>query len=279
MKKILLFILVSFPALHYAQSGQVLDFKIGYAPKMAYQQIVEQSSETELHYMASPEILEKLKNNGVENPTLAKTVTIMESVFKTGNAAKDGFFPVTIEFLKSTNSENKTIIPDGTFIYGKASASTMPQLDSIVSKDMDAAFKSTLLQTMQSMFSQIALPAKKLKIGESFVQESPLSIPVAGVSFDMKISTTYKLISMTNQTANFDIIQKYTMNVIIKEGQQYNITAEGGGTGKLVYDIPNHFSTSFKLDIGLNFDLKQEMFSLKVKSNSGFNQTVKISKL
>jgi len=279
MKKILLFILVSLPTLHYGQSGQVLDFKIGYAPKMAYHQIVEQSSETELHYFASPEILEKLKNNGVENPTLGKTLTIMESVFKTGNAAKDGFFPVTIEFLKSTNSDKKTIIPDGTFIYGKASASSMPQLDSIVSKDLDASFKETLLKTMQNMFSQIALPEQKLKVGESFVQETPLSIPVAGISFDMKISTTYKLISMTKETANFDIIQKYILNVVITEGQQYNITADGSGTGKLLYDIPNHFATSFKLDIGLSFDLKQEKFSLKVKSNSGFNQTVKISKI
>jgi len=278
MKKILLVILFALPVFHYGQSGQVLDFKIGYAPEMVYQQIVEQSSDTELQYIASPEILEKLKSSGVENPTLAKNSTIMESVFKTGKTGKDGFFPVTIEFLKSTNSENKIIIPDGTFIYGKASASTMPQLDSIVSKDLDASFKSTLLQTMQTMFSQIALPEKKLKVGESFVQETPLSIPVAGISFDMKISTTYKLISMTNQIANFDIIQKYILDVVVTEGQKYNITADGGGTGKLIYDIPNHFSTGFKLDIGLNFDLKQDMFSLKVKSNSGFNQTVKIKK-
>lgn len=278
MKKILLTLLLALPFLNYAQSDKVLDFKIAYAPEMSYHQIVEQSSETELHYIASPEILERLKNQGVANPTLGKTLTLMESVFKTGKPAKDGYFPVTIKFLKSTNSDNKTIIPDGTLIYGKASDSTMPTLDSIVSKDLDAEFKSTLLQTMQSMFSQIALPEKKLKIGESFIQETPLSIPIAGTAIDMKITTTYKLISMTNQIANFDIAQQYTMNLLISEGQ-YNVTADGAGNGKLIYDIPNHFSTSFKLDIGLNFDLKQDKFSLKVKSNSGFNQTVKVSKL
>lgn len=112
MKKILLVILFALPVFHYGQSGQVLDFKIAYAPEMVYHQIVEQSSDTELQYIASPEILEKLKSSGVENPTLAKNSTIMESVFKTGKTGKDGFFPVTIEFLKSTNSENKIIIPD-----------------------------------------------------------------------------------------------------------------------------------------------------------------------
>lgn len=60
----------------------------------------------------------------------------MESVLKTGKTAKDGNFPVVIEFLNRTNSENKIIIPKGILIYGKTSTSTMPLLDSIVSKDM-----------------------------------------------------------------------------------------------------------------------------------------------
>ncbi|TPG41624.1 hypothetical protein [Flavobacterium pectinovorum] len=277
MKNNILFILILFPIFNFAQTGQVLDFKIGYAPQTVYTQILEQSSETELHYIGSDELLEKLKNKGVANPTLAKTFSIMESVCKTGKTAKDGNFPVTIEFNKSTNSENKIIIPDGTILYGIASTSTMPKLDSIISKDLDESFKSTLLSTIQSMFSQIALPEKKMKIGESFSQETPLKIPIAGLSMDMQITTIYKLISVTNQTANFDIDQKYVLDVAMLDGK-YNINAEGGGNGKLLYDIPNHFATQFKLDIGLTFDLKQETFGLKVKSNSNFNQTIHISK-
>ncbi|OXA76637.1 hypothetical protein SAMN05444397_101123 [Flavobacterium aquidurense] len=278
MKKIILLFLISLPIFNYGQSSkEILDFKIGYAPQTSYKQVVEQSSDTELYYIASDEILEKLKNNGVENPTLTKSLTLIESVFKTGKIQKDGNFPVVIEFLKTTNSENKSIIPNGTLIYGKASVSTMPKLDSVVSKEMDESFKKNLLQTVQSMFSQIALPEKKMKIGESFTQVTPLNIPLAGNSIDMEITTIYKLINMTDQIANFDIDQKYVAKIAFEEGK-FNINANGNGNGKLVYDIPYHFATKFVLDIGLNFEVKQDLFSLKLKSNSGFNQAVQIIK-
>lgn len=278
MKNILLLFLISFPFFNYAQSSkEILDFKIGYSPQTSYRQVVEQSSDTELLYIASDELLEKLKSNGVENPTLAKSITIIESVFKTGKIEKDGNFPVVIEFLKTTNSENKIIIPNGTLIYGKASVSTMPKLDSVVSKELDETFKKNLLQTVQSMFSQIALPEKKMKIGESFTQVTPLTIPLAGNSIEMEITTIYKLVNMTDQIANFDIDQKYVAKIAFDEGK-FNINSDGNGNGKLVYDIPNHFATKFVLDIGLNFEVKQDLFTLKLKSNSGFNQAVQIIK-
>jgi hypothetical protein len=278
MKKTLLLFLISLPLFNYGQSSKdILDFKIGYAPQTSYKQVIEQSSDTELLYIASDEILEKLKSTGVQNPTLAKSITIMESVFKTGKTEKDGNFPVVIEFVKTTNSEDKTIIPNGTLIYGKASSSSMPKLDSVVSKEMDEPYKKQLLQTVQSMFSQIALPEKKMKIGEAFTQVTPLTIPLAGTSIEMEITTIYKLINMTGEIANFDIVQQYIAKIAFEEGK-FNITADGNGKGKLVYDIPQHFATKFVLDIGLNFEVKQDLFSLKLKSNSGFNQAVQIIK-
>lgn len=265
MKKTLLLFLISLPLFNYGQSSKdILDFKIGYAPQTSYRQVIEQSSDTELLYIASDEILEKLKSNGVQNPTLAKSITIMESVFKAGKTEKDGNFPVVIEFVKTTNSEDKTIIPNGTLIYGKASSSSMPKLDSVVSKEMDEPYKKQLLQTVQSMFSQIALPEKKMKIGEAFTQVTPLTIPLAGTSIEMEITTIYKLINMTGEIANFDIVQQYIAKIAFEEGK-FNITADGNGKGKLVYDIPQHFATKFVLDIGLNFEVKQDLFSLKLK--------------
>jgi hypothetical protein len=278
MKNTVLLFLIFLPFFNYGQSPkEVLDFKIGYTPQTLYKQIVEQSSDSELLYIASEELLEKLKSKGIQNPTLSKNISIMESVLKTGTTAKDGNFPVVIEFVKISNSENKVIIPNGTLIYGKASTSTMPTLDSIVSKDMNESFKKTFLQTVQSMFSQIALPEQKMKVGESFSQKTPLTIPMAGNSIEMEITTIYKLISMTDKSANFDVVQEYVAKIALDEGK-FNINAGGSGKGKLIYDIPNHFATKFTLDIGLNFEVKQDLFSLKLKSNSGFDQTVQIIK-
>lgn len=116
-----------------------------------------------------------------------------------------------------------------------------------------------------------------MKVGESFTQVTPLTIPLAGTSIDMEITTIYKLINMTNQIANFDVDQKYVAKIAFDEGK-FNVNADGGGSGKLIYDIPNHFATKFTLDIELNFEVKQDLFSLKLKSSSGFNQTVQIIK-
>lgn len=275
MKKIALLILIAFPIFNYGQSKQTLDFKIGYTPQTIYNQSIQQTSENELRYEGSKEFLEQLKSGGVENPTITKSAAVIESVCKTGKAIADGSFPLTIEFLSTKNSENKTIIPNGTIMYGKSSALGMPKLDSIVAKGLDEAVKNSLLQTVQSTFSQLELPEKKMKVGESFSQETPFKIPVAGMSLEMVITTTYKLLSIADKTANFDIVVVYTMKVL---DQKYNINATGAGKGNMVYDTPNHFPSQYNLDVEINFDLKQDDFSLKVKTKSGFNQSVKITK-
>lgn len=275
MKNILSIIIVLGSPFIYGQTEKILDFKIGYAPQTTYHQIVEQSSDNELYYEGADELLKKLKDNGVENPTISKSLTLVESVVKTGKTEKSGNFSVIIEFLNARNSEQKVIIPSGTLIYGNASMATMPKLDSIVSKDLDENFKKKLLQTVQSTFSQIDLPSQKMKLGESFSQESPLNLPLAGLTLEMIINTTYKLMKIADENADFDILQTYTIKL---SDQKYNINASGNGNGNLLYDIPNHFPVRFNLDIALNLALKQEAFGLKVKSKSGFSQNVQIAK-
>lgn len=277
MKNIFLFLLFFIPFFNYSQSEKTLDFKMGYSPQTSYIQTIEQSLGNELIYSGSEDFLKKLKENGVENSTTTANTTVTESILKTGKLEKDGNFPVIIEFIKSTSSDQKVIIPNGTLIYGKASTASMPKLDSIVSKDLDATFKNSLLQTLQSTFSQLALPEKKMKIGESFSQENPLKIPVATLTFDMLITTTYKLINIQNQIANFDIVQDYVLKIADND-QQFDINASGNGNGKLDYNIPNHFATQFNLDIELNLGLKRDEFGLNAKSKSSFKQTVQISK-
>lgn len=273
MKNIYLLIFVFIPFLIF---GQSVDFKIKYTPQTKYLQKVKQSIENTLYYTASDNILEKLKNSGVQNPTVTTNVNTIESVFKSGKLQGDGSFPVSIEFLSSINSENKTVIPNGTLIYGKGTISKMPILDSIVSKDLDENFKKNLLQTVQSTFSQLDLPEKKIKIGESFSQETPFIIPIAGTSLEMILTTTYKLVSIVNKSANFDISILYTMKISV---EKYNIKGSGTGKGNMSYDTVNHFPTKYDLDTEMVFDMKQEAFNIQVKTKSGFYQTVQILKI
>lgn len=275
MKNTLLLFLISFPIFSYGQSSKILDFKAGYSPETTYNQITFNASDYEVLYAGSEKFLENLKQNGVVNPTKIKNSFNLETLSKTGKSDKSGNFPITIEYLKSIDVNGKTIIPNGTLLYGKTSSSTMPEMDSIVSKGMDENFKNIIFQTVKSTFSQLVMPQKKLKIGESFIQESPLTLPIAGINIEMVITTTYNLKSMNSKNAFFDITQTYTMKM---SDSRFETNGAGLGKGDLIYDIPNHFITENTLVMDFNLDLKSTDFTLQLKSKSDFKQTSEVSK-
>ncbi|CAM3480099.1 hypothetical protein [Flavobacterium chungbukense] len=275
MKKIFLLLFISGTFLNYGQSNQILDFKAGYSPQTVYNQTTINSSDYEVMYSGNDNFLETLKKNQVPNPTTIKSNITIETVSKTGKTDKDGTFPITIEYLKAVDGSGKIIIPSGTLLYGKTSSTSLPKMDSIVAKDMEESLKNVIFQTVQSTFSQLVMPQKKLKIGESFVQESPLTLPIAGINIEMQITTTYKLKSMTSKNAYFDITQTYTMKM---SDTRFETNGSGMGSGDLVYDIPNHFMSENILKMDFNLDLKHTDFSIQLKSKSDFKQTAQISK-
>lgn len=275
MKKTFLLLFIFGTILNYGQSNQVLDFKAGYSPQTTYNQTTINSSDYEVLYSGSEKFLENIKNNGLSNPTKIKTVFTIETLTKTGKIDKNGNFPLTIEYLKSSDANGKAIIPSGTLLYGNVSASSLPKMDSIVAKDMEESFKNTIFQMVQSTFSQLVMPQKKLKIGESFVQESPLTLPIAGINIEMVITTTYKLKNMNAKSAFFDINQTYTMKM---SDTRFETKGSGIGNGNLIYDIPNHFLSENTLAMDFNLNLKHTDFSMDLKSKSDFKQTAQITK-
>lgn len=275
MKKTFLLLLIFVPFFNYGQSSQILDFKPGYSAETVYNQTTINASDYEVLYSGSEKLMELLKNSGTENPTKIKTTFNVETLSKTGKTDKDGNFPITIEYVNADDGKGKVIIPSGTLLYGKASVTNMPALDSIVSKDMEESFKNSIFQTVQSTFKQLALPQKKLKIGESFSQESPLSIPVAGINFDMVINTTYTLKNITAKNAFFDVVQVYTMKI---QDNRFDTKGTGKGSGTLTYDIPNHFINENVLSMDLELELKNNDFNINLKSKTSFSQTSTITK-
>ena len=275
MKKSFLALFIIVPFFNYGQSNETLDFKPSYAPETIYNQTVTNSSDYEMTYSGSEKLLEILKKNGTENPTKIKNAFNVETVSKTGKVGKDGNFPITIEYLQSSDINGKSVIPNGTLLFGNASLSSMPKLDSIVGTGMEENFKNSIFKMVQSTFDQLAMPEKKLKVGESFSQESPLTIPIAGINIEMVITTTYSLKSITTKSAFFDIVQVYSMKIA---DTRFDTNGSGNGTGKLVYDIPNHFTSENTLDMELNLKLKHTDFNIDLTSKSAYGQFVKISK-
>lgn len=275
MKKLLSLLFISITFANYGQTNQILDFKPHYAPEMVYNQTVTNSSDYEITYSGSEKFLEALAKNGAENPTKIKSIFTVETASKTGKLNKNGNFPITIEYTKSVDANGKNIIPNGTILYGNTSLEGLPKMDSIVSEGSDENFKNTIFQTVQSTFNQLLLPEKKLKIGESFSQENPLTIPIAGINIEMIITTTYSLKSITPKNAYFDITQNYTMKIL---DDRFATAGSGTGSGKLIYDIPNQFAIENQLNMEMSLNLKHTDFELILKSKSSFSQLCKISK-
>lgn len=258
-----------------AQSKNEFQFKIQYNPETTYNQMIDQSNHLEMKYSGDAEILQKLKDKGIQNPSITDNRSVIESVLKTGKTTNKIDFPLTIEFLKTTNSDNKIAIPNGTIIYGKGTTGNMPTLDSIVSKELDEEFKKTMLQTMQATFSQINIPERNVKVGDVFDIDTPLSFPIASIQLDMTITTNYKLLSIKNDIAEFDINQVYTMKT---NTDKFPITATGTGKGKLLYDIVHNFNLKYQIEMEMSANVKIEQIELDITSITKLAQTAKISK-
>ncbi|PBQ33232.1 hypothetical protein CNR22_16100 [Sphingobacteriaceae bacterium] len=275
MKKILLALLLVNQIYSYSQSKNSITFKIQYNPETKYSNTIEQTSYNEITYSGSKEFLRSLKDKGIENPTITNKSSKMETLFKTGKSTDGKNFPLTIEIVTTSSSDGKKDIPDGLLLYGHGSMGAMPTLDSVVSEGINEELKKTLLQTMQSMFSQLDLPERQVKVGEKFSIETPLNIPVAGVTLEMIITTTYKLLSVNNGVADFDVVNVYTMKTTITK---YTINATGSGKGKLLYDIANNYYVNYQTDTKMDMSMKLDNFNIDLKTKSGFSQTSVISK-
>ena len=276
MKNLFLLLFVISIQLSVAQTKNELQFKIQYNPDTKYEQTLDQTSHLEMKYAGEADFMQTLKDKGVQNPTIVDNHSVIESVMKTGKLTNKTYFPLTIEFLKTTNSDNKTQIPDGTIIYGKGTINNLPTLDSITSKGLSEEYKKTIMQTMQSFFTQLNIPERKVKVGEVFDLDTPLSIPVAGMQMDMTITTTYKLLSIKNNVADFDISQVYTMKT---NTTKFPMNATGTGKGKLLYDVVNNFNLNYQIDMEMSANMKIEKIELDIKSKTGMIQSAKISKI
>lgn len=267
----LIFILTLICSACYSQNE--LTFKAEYKPETKYAQTTELASTIELKYSGSKELLNVLKEKNIKNPTITKTGMLMYSVFETEKLTDSTNFPISISFVKIINRDGKETIPEGTKVFGRSDG-TLPKVDSVFSPSLDEEYKKILLGTLQSMFSQITIPNKHFVIGDTYSHEMPISMPIAGVTIDMVITTTYKLINIKKGIAIFDITMNYTLKSSIMETP---VNATGTGKGKLHYSIAHNQNVLYETEQTLIMNIKMETFSLDLKSKSEFSQKTEIT--
>lgn len=263
MKKIYLLALLCLALTQVKAQDGVL-FKIKYAPNKNYQTTVGISMKVNATLSGDTALIAKLSSQGITQPVIAAIELGLNGNAKTGASGADNSFPVAIDYkvsnisvtangkqmpipLKITEKDMKAmghITPDGQI-----------KIDSTGVKKMNDTTEKKMKQMMDMVQKMIKFPDKPLKPGDSFTQDAPVNMPVSGDNkIKMNGGVTYKLISVSDGKAYFDMVPTFSVDFKIRNTA---ISVAGSGTGKMVYSIKDNFPLS-----------KTGTFNMKIKVTS-----------
>nr|WP_322625479.1 hypothetical protein [uncultured Flavobacterium sp.] len=257
----------------YAQTGKQVTLSHGYRPETTYKQTLAQQHSTTIQYKANEDVLNVLKEQGVQNPTVQNINSGYTTEVKTGKSLDGKTFPLTIKFLKVPQGFEKGGLTTSTKIYGHGEIGTFPKIDSIASPEMSDKLKTTLLATIDGLLSQTKFPEKAFKKGETQQVISPVTVPIAGTTIDMDLITDYTLTEIKNNIAKFNIAITYKTKTA---DPKYRITGLGSGKGVMDYDIKKKFPVSQKSDIIMQMAFTYKEFDMEINSNMHYDISCQI---
>ncbi|MFI5160347.1 MAG: hypothetical protein ACHQHN_03675 [Sphingobacteriales bacterium] len=264
MKKTCLLALLCLPFVQLkAQDGVV--FKVKYLPNHDYQIGIKVGVKINATVSGSQQVTDFLSAQGITQPVNVVVNVGMSGDSKTGSKASDGSFPLNMNYkigsfdltVNGKPAPIPTPVEGKSFsLVGRVISDTQIHLDSAMGKKLDDSTQKKTQQMMTMLQKQIKFPEKALKPGDSFTENIPMgNIPMKGGS-DVKAEggVTYKLISISDGKAYFDMTPHFSMSFVIKT---LSVNLTGEGAGKMVYSIKDNFPVS-----------KEGTFSMKVKVTS-----------
>ncbi len=248
-------------------------FSVKIKPEQKYTIVTKNAYETEVRYEGKEKAMNKLRSMGVKNPNILSRESQSEMVLTTEKLL-DNYIPVKLEIAKSTGTNGQSEISQGINVNGESRNGNMPEFSSIASGKSPMIDEKVFLQSLQSNFSRLTLPEKRMNIGEQFTVESTLTIPMEKSHVEIAVSTIYKLESVANGLANFDISQDYQMSQLRMDN---SFAGVGEGSGKLIYSVADNMVTSFEMKSRLEINKKLENFLFVLKTKSEFAQKIEVA--
>jgi hypothetical protein len=241
-----------------AEAQKSITFKYKYLPNHNYNGTVSMDMNCNVNLKGDTQIVGKLKSQGITQPIALTLGMKMIGGVKTGSPDANNIFPLTMNYKidqMSINISGKAIpmptaINSDIKIYGHVGADGKLKADSVNANKLKDTSEKRISQMMNSFQNMIKFPDHPLHIGDTFTQDMPFNIPMAGNNMTTNTKVVYKLVSIANGNANFDITQSMDMTIPIKD---QSINLKGAGTGKLVYDLKNSFPTDFISNVNLEF--------------------------
>jgi len=256
-----------------ASDGLLL--RVQYQPETKYLISTIRGTETTIYYSGQEIAMQKLKSMNVQNPTIRNARTKTETLLLTEKKLTGNKLPVSLKYLKTTDLNGNTEIPDGTMVFGEILNDQPPVFIAVASNIFNRDQQKQLLEIVNSSFDQFKFPEKKLKRGEEFSIDNPVTMPMEGSVINTIITTTYRLISITNGIAEFDIIQSYAMTPQLMDN---SFIGSGFGKGNLSFDIENRLISKYYLKTDLIINKKLDYFEFDLKTTNELSQTTQIQK-
>lgn len=252
-----------------------LVLKVQFQPEKTYSITTIRGTETVITYSGQDIAMRKLKSMRIKNPTISKVRTKTEAELVTGRSSADSSFQVSLTYQKIMSLDGKTEIPEGTVVRGEIKNKTLPTFNKVVSSTLSIDQKIQLLQTVQNTFDQFKFRERRLKTGDQFSTDRPVSMPMEGSTIDITVTTNYKLVSIKNEVAEFELNQSYNMTPTMMDN---SFTGHGNGKGQLSYDIANCLITGYSLKTELEMNKKLDYYGFNLRTSNEFSQQTKLVK-
>jgi len=281
MKTILFAFVASFTCLTaIAQEGFKFELKI--EPNKTYTTQMESQTNGTIDFKADETLLEQMKANGVETPMKMEQESTMILVSKTGEKNENGDISANMSY---ETIASKTVVNgepidkpnplDDMQIIGHYDAQNIFKIDSVIGSNVTDQLRSTITQTMENVQKQIDFPKEELKIGDTFDNEIPMSIPMQGLnSMDIIINSTYLLTDVSKGIAYFDVDQAITLD---SEQEQMKLSASGSGKGVCEFSIDDNYLIKYTSELPITMNMEMNaMLSLKMEMDTKTSMSVKI---
>ncbi|MFD0752126.1 hypothetical protein ACFQZS_18370 [Mucilaginibacter calamicampi] len=177
------------------------------------------------------------------------------------NAKKEVPFTATYTDFAMNGSMNGQALPlpqtsiKGIGFLGHYSNDTKKlAVDGIKGDTTNAAAKASAQEQLSQIFNQYSFPEATLKVGESFEQNMPISLPVGAGSTEVMTKIKYTLKEIKANEAIFDLNQVLDMTMDLPQNAG-KMTMNGTGKGSMIYNIAAAFPVRFAIDMDFGFKM------------------------
>lgn len=269
----LVFFLIILSYSSYSQDSIL--FHSNYLPQHIYNNTDTQKFHLEMTYSGNDTILNKLKEKGITNPVITNREMNFKTITSTGYLNAENKIPVQLEFIMSDDQDGNSMIPEGTKMFGFVLPYKLPVFDSIALDNMGEEAKTAFLKRYRNFLSQVSIPDKKMIVGDQFTQTTPINLPLGPFNLGMIFSITYKLVGVTENTADFNLAMKFSINM---NNEEFDATGGGEGNGVMVFDRINQYPLKYELHYKMDVNARKNQVLIHAILTSHSLNLINISK-